>query len=140
MATALLAASTELAPTLNLSYHDSVVTLCLPPDALAVNSLRRTGAPHLAAAAPIALDDQVSCLLCCVAAALSARSSRSLAGLCWSLRLPHRAVRGGQVVACLRSSQCLAQLGGAGLPMLRRPPSLSPVAAVRHSLQRHRSR
>ena len=50
----------------------------------------------------------------CVAAALSARSPRSLAGLCWSLRLPHRAVRGAQVVACLRSLSVwlsLAELG-----------------------------
>ena len=58
----------------------------------------------------------------------------AVAGLCWRLRLPHRAVRGAQVVACLRSSQCLAQLGGAGLPMLHRPSSLSPVVAVRHTL------
>jgi hypothetical protein len=56
------------------------------------------------------------------------RLVRSIAGLYWSLRLPHRAVRGAQVVACAVLSAWLS------LAELCAAVSLSPVVAVRHSL------
>jgi hypothetical protein len=116
MATALLAASTR-------QRGDPVLTAGCPCG-------HRTGAPHLAAAALLALGDQVSCLLC---------RSRPVRSISTQTRWPvgafgcriglFVAVRSWLACAVLSAWVSLAELG-----LLHRPSSLSPVVAVRHSL------